>query len=78
MLETATLGLVEGYTDVVKRERLFLRDLWLVPTLVGRNHWVLFVVLMKQKQVLILDSLGYTPEQPLKDNVKEHLKVGSS
>ncbi|KAK3930925.1 Sentrin-specific protease 2 [Frankliniella fusca] len=55
-IETAAMGL-QSIVDRSKEDDLLFNDLWLVPTHVRRNHWILFTVLIRAKKIIILDSL---------------------
>ena len=37
---------------------LFEKKLWLMPYVIGSNHWILFVVNLEKKEILILNSFG--------------------
>lgn len=73
-LENITFGVDSFLTDVAESPILF-NDLWIIPSHVGRNHWVLFLALLREKIILILDPLYQ--QGTISNNVQEHLQVTS-
>jgi len=43
----------------VKEDQAYFKDIWLVPCNVSRSHWLLFVVLIKKRRILVLDSSSH-------------------
>lgn len=71
-LEGASDGLHTILERAEKRSMLF-NDLWLVPTRINRNHWILFVIVVKSKKVIVLNPL-YEGNN-LGASLLEHLQV---
>ncbi|KAK3916264.1 Sentrin-specific protease [Frankliniella fusca] len=71
-LENMTMGLDSVFIKASNSDMLF-NDIWLVPSHVRRNHWILFLVLIKTKKIIILDSLP-RKDEPCND-VIEHLQI---
>lgn len=70
-LECASMG----STFLLERAetKFFLyNDLWLVPSHSDRNHWILFIVLVKRKMILILNSMR---KFSISKNILEQLQV---
>ncbi|KAJ1525567.1 hypothetical protein ONE63_010371 [Megalurothrips usitatus] len=52
---------------------MLYNDLWLVPTLIKGNHWILFLVVVKTKKIIILNSM-YEGKQ-LSSSLLLHLQI---
>ncbi|KAE8741321.1 hypothetical protein FOCC_FOCC013142 [Frankliniella occidentalis] len=55
-LENISMGLV-GLFSRVKKDNWILSDIWIIPTHIRRIHWILLLVLIKQKKIVILNSM---------------------
>lgn len=58
MLETASMGFSDMYLQSATRDKLICLDLILVPALINRDHWVLFLVRLRERSIFLLDSLA--------------------
>jgi hypothetical protein len=69
-------GVGDGMPNILdraeKRSMLF-NDLWLVPTRINRNHWILFVVVVKTKKIIVLNPLYEGKD--LGPSLLQHLQV---
>lgn len=66
----------KGLHNIIQRvEQKFMlfNDLWLVPTLIKGNHWILFVVIVKTKKIIILNSMYEGKE--LSSSLLLHLQI---
>ncbi|KAK3915687.1 Sentrin-specific protease 2, partial [Frankliniella fusca] len=72
MLETASMGYADMFLQSAIENNLICRDLILVPALVDRNHWILFVVRVRDRSIFLLDSL---PKSNLSLDRLEKLQV---
>jgi hypothetical protein len=70
LLATISMGL--PFDDWIKPENMF-HDLWLIPTQIERNHWVLLVAFMRRKIFLVLDPLYKNMGSDIKDRIRVSL-----
>ncbi|KAK3922731.1 Sentrin-specific protease [Frankliniella fusca] len=66
VLECATMGLQSVFERAIRSKFIF-NDVWIVPTHVQRNHWIL----IRTKKVIIVDPLGGR----VSDSVEEHIQI---
>lgn len=52
---------------------IMFKDVWLVPSHINRNHWVLFLILIRRKYIIVLDSMHGNKALP--QDVRNHLQV---
>lgn len=69
-IESTMMG-SELQIGLAKKKNYVCNDLWIFPSHLHRNHWILFVVLVKEKVIVILDSLYDFHEY----DTDEHLQV---
>ncbi|KAK3916578.1 Ubiquitin-like-specific protease 1 [Frankliniella fusca] len=71
-IENATMGL-QSIFKKAQNDQILFNDVWLVPTHVHRNHWILIVVLIKAKTIIVLDPL-YSGSL-ISTAVEEHVQI---
>lgn len=49
---------MDAYLTGIEESQLIFNDILIAPSHLNGNHWILFVVFVKAKQIYIINSLG--------------------